>query len=402
MLPEDDATIAWLMEFVATESQDERVEAWVDRVAGAVVAGSPELARDPDLGSLLHATVREQWQAFLGGLAGPTGEPTLLPSAERLATELARRRHELPVLLTAYRLAQREAWTFATEIAREAPAEMDRAAVLAEIWSQAGDWLDHATGASILVHQEEQRRMQRSGTARRFEAVRALLAGEDPGAREQALALGGYSLASPHTAVVLRALSAAATAQLEPTALAIAATAVGRPLLVEPGGRELWLWLPSAEIPLPADLRCGADVLVAVGGGATGPAGFRSTHEEALAALRLALAQPRPAAVTAYVDVAALTFLAQDPAAANRFVRRTLGPLAEDAPGHDRLRETLRVYLTSAGVEEAATALAVHKNTVRYRIAQVEERLGHAVSARRGDLELALRYREAFPAPPSR
>jgi len=394
-----DVTATWLADFVAAESQPERVDGWVARVAGAVLAETPELAHDTDLVELALATVREQWQTFLRGLDQPRTQPALLPSAVDLAAELARRHYELPVLLSAYRSAQREAWAYAIDVTRSAPAEVDRATVLVDLWSRAGDWLDHATSASILVHQDERRRIRRSGTAQRFELVRALLDGSDPDSRELTLALGGYPIQGPHTAVILRAETLVAMSRLEPTAHALA-TAAGsaRPLLVEPGGRELWLWLPSEAGRVPSDFAVPASMLIAVGGSAEGAAGFRTTHEEAHAALGLIASRPGASAVTHYDQVASLTFLARDPAAADRFVRRILGPLADDRPGRDRLRETVLVLLGSTGVDEAAGRLGVHKNTVRYRLTHAEELLGHPLSERRGDVELALRYLAAFPA----
>lgn len=406
----DETTATWLATFVACERQPEHVDAWVERVAGAVLAEADELAREPDLADLVRATVREQWEAFLAGLAGPPSEPALVGSAADLAAALARRHLDLPVLLTAYRAAQHEAWAYAVGITHEAPSEVDRAGVLVDIWSRAGDWLDHATSASILVHQDEARRIRRSGTAQRFELVRSLLAGADPDARELALALGGYPLPATHTAVVVRATGVEATALLEPTAHAFATAVGGRALHVEPGGSELWLWLSGraeatsgvgsgagsgAGSGVESDVEVPAGVLVAVGGAAEGLDGFRIAHQEAVAAMRLALAQPHPAAVTHYEGVASLTFLAGDPAAAYRFVRRTLAGLAD--AGRDRLRETVLAVLGSSGIDEAAQWLGVHKNTVRYRVAQAEELLGHPLSARRGDVELALRFLEAFP-----
>jgi len=386
-------TSVWLADFVATELETRQVEAWVERVAGAVVAQTPELAHDPDLGELAVATVREQWQTFLSGLDQPRGKPALLPSAASLATELARRHHELPVLLNAYRVAQREAWSYAIGVTRSAPAEVDRATVLVDLWSRAGDWLDHATNASILIHQDERRRIQRSGTAQRFELVQGLLAGAEPDSRELALALGGYPIQACHTAVILRATSIDAMARLEPTAHALAGAAgCARPLLVEPGGRELWLWLPGDVGDVPDDFAMPPSVVAVVGGSADGLTGFRVTHEEAAAALSLVTAQAAAPAITHYDKVASLIFLARDPAAAHRFTLRVLGPLADDLPGRDRLRDTVQVMLGSAGVDEAAGRLGVHKNTVRYRLAQAEELLGHPLSERRGDVELALRY----------
>jgi DNA-binding PucR family transcriptional regulator len=74
------------------------------------------------------------------------------------------------------------------------------------------------------------------------------------------------------------------------------------------------------------------------------------------------------------------------------FVRRELGGLAPD-DGEDaaaeRLRATVLAYLES-GMDGAAARLAVHRNTVRYRLHQAEALLGRPVTERRRELELAL------------
>jgi hypothetical protein len=393
-------TDGWAAAFVASEAEPEHVEAWVERTASAIVASTPDLARDPDLAEALNVTVREQWQAFLATLADPEPSVTVVPSATALAAELARRHIDLPVLLGAYRTAQRESWAYAVAIVADAPTEVDRTGLLIDFWTRAGNWFDTVTEASIVVHQEERRRIRHSGTAQRFEVVRSLLAGDDPEPRDLAAAISTYPLSATHTAVLLRAVSPAATPQLEPTAHALAAgISSGRPLLVEPGGRELWMWLPAAR----ADRLRAEDVppglVVAIGDAGEGLPGFRLTHQEALEAQRVSLAQPQPAPLTAYADVASLALLSRDPAAAERFVTRVLGRLAADTAQAARMRETLRVVLAHPGhTEAAASALHIHKNTVRYRVAQAERALWYAVPERGGDLELALRYYDTFLA----
>jgi hypothetical protein len=67
---------------------------------------------------------------------------------------------------------------------------------------------------------------------------------------------------------------------------------------------------------------------------------------------------------------------------ADRFVADTLGPLMApgDAGGADLL-ETLRVFIAEQrSVRRAARALDVHENTIRYRLARVEQLTGLAVA----------------------
>lgn len=64
--------------------------------------------------------------------------------------------------------------------------------------------------------------------------------------------------------------------------------------------------------------------------------------------------------------------------------------MRDDEPTR-RLRETVRVFLDVRGsFTEAATRLHVHKNTVHYRVRRAEEILGHTLTEKRLDIEVAL------------
>ncbi|CAL9358211.1 hypothetical protein SUDANB121_00619 [Nocardiopsis dassonvillei] len=66
-----------------------------------------------------------------------------------------------------------------------------------------------------------------------------------------------------------------------------------------------------------------------------------------------------------------------DPAAADAFARRVLGPLAGRDDTARTLRRTLRAWLTRhGGWDRAAADLGVHRNSVRYRIGRIERELG--------------------------
>jgi DNA-binding PucR family transcriptional regulator len=77
--------------------------------------------------------------------------------------------------------------------------------------------------------------------------------------------------------------------------------------------------------------------------------------------------------------------------------RRELGALAATDDSTARLRDTLRLYLEHAGDARAVgEILNLHPNTVRYRIRQAEQLLGHSVDHHRVYLELALHIVSAF------
>jgi DNA-binding PucR family transcriptional regulator len=90
--------------------------------------------------------------------------------------------------------------------------------------------------------------------------------------------------------------------------------------------------------------------------------------------------------------------LAADRRLASELADRALAPL-DDAPEatRDRLTETLEAWLDHQGrVEAVAQALDVHPQTVRYRLAQLRERLDRLEEPdRRFELAVALRARRA-------
>ena len=89
------------------------------------------------------------------------------------------------------------------------------------------------------------------------------------------------------------------------------------------------------------------------------------------------------------VGVAAL--LSADVEAARAWVSQILGRLATDDDHCARLRETLRVFLATGGSYTASAAqLAMHKNSVKYRVEKAEQERGRPIRGDRLDVELAL------------
>ena len=125
--------------------------------------------------------------------------------------------------------------------------------------------------------------------------------------------------------------------------------------------------------------------------------GFRDSHEQALAAHRVAAHLPQR--VTRYDDVALEAALLCDVHAARRFVERELGPLTAQDARTRVLRDTLGSYLQS-GLNAAATAAALHVSdrTIAYRIHGIEDLLGRSVLARSTELAAAVRLHRVLGA----
>jgi hypothetical protein len=82
------------------------------------------------------------------------------------------------------------------------------------------------------------------------------------------------------------------------------------------------------------------------------------------------------APITHYKDVE-VSVLLRSLVDGDKFMRVRLGPLIDGSPSQRELLETLRVYLaTGKNAKEAARRLAVHRNTLLYRLRRAQDLLG--------------------------
>lgn len=368
----------------------------VDRVRGSIAAlsGSGELAAEGSLAT------EELVRLALKQATNPrpvTSGPS--PAMEAAVRVWARRGVDLAQLRYALRDAQAEFWRHWMS---DVSARIDDHRLLTEVldlsWRRIAAW--QTTQAAHLddIYTQERDRWLQAGHALRAEAIDALLAGPTPPPADIDAILR-YRLAQTHTSVILH--SAAGVTQpldaLHDTLRTLAAALDGppRPILVMPvGSRLLWAWIGTGSVN-PVDAWAGvtlpAEVSIAVGRPAFGPNGFRASHQEAQLVRQVTAQQSHPARVTHYDDVEIPALLSANWPALQRMVAHHLGALAEDDEPTKRLRHTLHAYLAS-GSNARATAerLHLHKNTVHYRLAQIEERLGHPIATNRLGLEVAL------------
>ena len=209
----------------------------------------------------------------------------------------------------------------------------------------------------------------------------------------------GYRLARSHLAMVL--YDATRGPAHEDALDAAVRSVTGRlgvstRLAVHADTRTMWCW-----VPWPADREVDVSlvdvpVLAGVGRVGTGIAGFRRSHREAVDALRVArTADAATPSVVKYDEVDVVALCTADVARAREFIQFELGALAGDDPITARQRNTLSAfYSADSNFRATATQLGLHHNTVRYRLEQIEHRLGRGVQQRRLSLELALRLAE--------
>lgn len=186
----------------------------------------------------------------------------------------------------------------------------------------------------------------------------------------------GYRLGRWHQALVVWAGDPRDVDKLEAVLAAVRATTAGRNALVARASTtSRWIWLSGAE---PPDLHPVEKVLAnaqlvqtAVGRPGQGLEGFRSSHQDALAAQAMLIRLESDRPLTSYADVELIDTLTRDRASARRFVTKTLGPLAE---ADQALRETLLTYVQCGfNTTRAAASLYAHRNTVERRVSRADE-----------------------------
>lgn len=175
------------------------------------------------------------------------------------------------------------------------------------------------------------------------------------------------------------------------------------PRLVLNARGAVWAWIAKREAFEPAEVealadRTAADLRLAVGEPGHGIAGWRLTHNQARAALAVALWGGE--AVVRYVDVALLTAVVRDEVLATSLRRLYIEPLDGGGGGGDELRRTVRAYFAAGrNVSLAGDAIGVSRQAVARRLRAVEEKLGRSIASCGTDLELALRLEALDPAP---
>ena len=370
----------------------------------AILQEIPQLREDKLVLSMLASSVDSnvttclqimQHQIDLAAVRAPA-------AATEYARRLAQRGTPLTALLRAYRLghARFSDWLF-RELARQArDVEMISAATLSISRVVAG-YIDQTSEEMVVAYAQARENWLRNRSAARAARIRDLLAGGriDLDVTEATL---GYRLRQYHVGLVCWVDDAASAAdeitRLEQAIGHVAGRAVctGDAVFLPRDESSAWAWLPLGirdTFDPAAAAGVDADVCFAFGDAARGAAGFRLTHQQALAAQALALAAgPHPPQAVAFGEVAPIAMMLGSAELLRAWVLSTLAGLAGDDEDHARLRETLLVFLQTGGSYKAtAEQLLLHKNTVQYRIRKARESLGRPVGESRYEVELALR-----------
>ncbi len=356
------------------------------------------------LGSSIEGNVDTILHMFQHGIGIERVEP---PSAAlEYSRRLAERGVPVNALVRAYRLGQDTLLQRSLGEVRQQGGAPDVASLAAqrivEITFMYIDWMSQRV---VTAYERERERWLQNRSAVRAARTRDLLARKsvDMAAAEAAL---GYRLEQCHLGIVAWTRTGAPGEdedQLSPLErfvlrLGERISCPARPLFVPCDNSSAWAWLPigrRAGID-PGVIRQaaggGGRVMVAVGEPAHGVDGFRITHTQAVQAQGVALLGEADARqVTMFWQVGVAALLSADVEAARAWVRQVLGRLATDDDHCARLRETLRVFLANGGSYTAsATELAMHKNSVKYRVEKAKQERGRPIRGDRLDVEVAL------------
>jgi hypothetical protein len=379
-------------------------------IQGALEDHIPELRGDARVMELLGASVEGNVDTLLHALRYDIAVERVEPPTAAL--EYARRlaQHGVPVnaLVRAYRLGQREVndLVFAEVRAIDVP-ESARFTLIEAITHTLFEYIDWISQQVVVVYEDERERWLENQNSLRAVRVREVLAANKAVDADSTSTSIRYPLLWHHLAVIVWCPDDGtegdelASLQRFIRELAQAAGADANPLFVPADGLCGYGWLPfRAESPDAVDRVCafakkrGAGPSLAIGTMATGIDGFRRSHREALGARAVAAASgrhERAVIAASDPDLSIAALLGGDVAYAREWVNEVLGDLAADSENDERLRETLRVFLScGSSYKMAAEELAMHFNTVKYRVGRAEARRGRPLAEDRLAVELAL------------
>ncbi|MFE3798647.1 PucR family transcriptional regulator [Nocardia tengchongensis] len=370
-----------------------RLESLELEIAEAVVAEVPAAAADPAAAVKVRVGMRANLRRLLALVRDHDDRlaPDVPPEALENARELARRGAGVEVAYQVHRVAQRVIWRrWMDDVVDVVGSSRHLISVLDRSLQVHSSYVDHVLSESLAELQRERDALLGGDLARRGEIVRSILAGGLPNDGLLARRLR-YDIYGRHTAVILW------TADDAEADLGSAALQLGRivgtqsPLTVDAGTDVLWVWI-ATDSPIPiADAGIDPALRVAIGSAGGGVSGFRNSHQDAMSVYRLLASNPAASRSATYSEVEVAALFGGDARRVRQFVTSTLGPLAADSPGAQRLRETLRVFLAEAdNAPKTARRLHTHRNTVLQRIARATELLGYSPGERRLTVTLAL------------
>ncbi|RCW41021.1 DNA-binding PucR family transcriptional regulator [Halopolyspora algeriensis] len=363
---------------------------------------------DPELTDMLHASVEGNIATILHMIGNniPLEHMQPITAATEYAIRLARAGVPSASLRRAYHIGSDDMLANMFEEIQQLDCSSDlKLRLLHHLAGWMHKYVDWITGVVLDAHEQERRALLERAASETSTLVHRVLERHTMNAAEFA-AKTGYRLDQTHIAAVLwiEGISQGADqADVLSSLATTVATALGSvvPPLCTPVDRSTaWVWIGGVNAPSidavrshPA-VRKMRGIRLAIGKPAPGVEGFRHSHEQAEAIKGVAsVASPPQGRLAYYGDdgVVIVAMLARDLSATRRWVGEVLGPLGADTEAAERLRETVRVFLrTGDNYVKTSKELALHRNTVKYRLEKAEKERGRLLEDGRFDLDLAL------------
>jgi DNA-binding PucR family transcriptional regulator len=368
-----------------------------------------ELSEDERLVDLLGASIEGNVHNILHSLRYSIPVERIEPPSAgfEYARRLAQRGVPVNALVRAYRLGQQYLLQLAYQesLSRTIDVTIQHQAY-DRIVTNTFDYIDWMSQQVVVVYEQEREQWLADRNTTRVARIEELIAGapvDDITATEIAI---GYRLRGWHLAGIIWVDETGAhrdqISRFTRTTTRIAdQLALPAPLVIPRDRASAWIWLTVPDnfvidantIQATLITDDPPQAMLALGRILQGPSGFRQGHQDALDAQRVCVVGDLHQPVVTYdetgVGIAAL--LAMSPTATRRWVSATLGELATQDEHHQRLRDTLRLFLHHEGSYTAtADTMMMHKNSVKYRISNAEKAIGKPIRTNRLAIECAL------------
>lgn len=253
----------------------------------------------------------------------------------------------------------------------------------------------------VLCYLDERQALMESQIARRRALVEKLV-GDD--VKHKLLDLKqikedlGLDLQHYHIGIIISDINAKHSADLGKLQRNLQDAAVcDKALVVSSTQQVTWAWVSIASPPTPAQIKRLEETLTHLSGArcslgepAKGAAGFRRTHLQARDVSSVATASSIKGTMR-WADYVLTILVGQDLEKAAWYVDSVLGPLAYVSEKADGYRQTLAAYLQSGNsLLHGAELLGIHRNTLVYRLQQIEVLLDYPIKQRELEIRCAL------------
>lgn len=395
----------------------DRLEEIARSIQKILITEVPVIGDDPQLLELQRGTAAANVDTVFSAIRYniPIDHVEPPTAALEYARRLAQRGVSVNALVRAYRLGHQEVLNFVADEVRVSGPDPQRSLdVFLHISTVLFHYVDWISQQIVVAYQNEHDRWLANRNSVRAQHVREILAGTDIDVDAATTAIH-YPFNRIHLALVVwyGEPDTGDEIMLMERFINQLAQSLGTydgSLFIPVDRITGWAWIAlpgnaSANIVARVRTFAGAQPdapYIAVGNPLPGIGGFRHSHWQAQHARAIAITLGSNAhRVTAASDpglpVAAL--LGNNIGEARAWIADVLGPLACGTDNDQRLRETLRVFLsTGSSLKAAADKLHMHTNSVKYRVNRALERRGRPITEDRIDVEVALLLCQWFGA----